>query len=82
MLALVSALVATPTLSFAQTGSHSSPTRAQVRQELVDLESVGYDPSRGDDADYPEDILNAKQRLARNHKDTKQKCVLARAETN
>lgn len=82
MLALVSALIATPALSFADTGSHPPLTRAQVHHELVELESVGYDPSGGDGATYPEDLLNAEQRLAQKHQEAKAQRVLARAEAN
>jgi Domain of unknown function (DUF4148) len=56
------AVFAAPVLSFAQT---SEPvTRAQVRAELVELEQVGYDPSRGEDVHYPDDIQAALARVA------------------
>ncbi|CAG2316480.1 MULTISPECIES: DUF4148 domain-containing protein [Burkholderia cepacia complex] len=57
------ALLAAPTVSYAQ-ASHSTLTRAQVRQELLDLESVGYNPSTGDGDNYPDDIVAAQERLA------------------
>jgi hypothetical protein len=38
-------------------------TRAQVIQELVDLESVGYNPASANDATYPEDAQRAMRRL-------------------
>lgn len=54
-------LLAVPALASAQ----SSPvTRAQVIQELKDLESFGYDPARGELPYYPNDILAAQERLA------------------
>lgn len=56
-------LLAAPTVSYAQS-SHSTLTRAQVRQELLDLESVGYNPSIGDGDNYPDDIVAAQERLA------------------
>ncbi|AOK32083.1 hypothetical protein WS67_21925 [Burkholderia singularis] len=56
-------MLAAPVVSFAQQPSNQGPTRAQVIQELVDLESVGYQPARGNDANYPEDIQAAQQRL-------------------
>ncbi|MBR8091611.1 DUF4148 domain-containing protein [Burkholderia cenocepacia] len=56
-------LLAGPTVSYAQS-SHSTLTRAQVRQELLDLESVGYNPTIGDGDSYPDDIVAAQERLA------------------
>ncbi|TOZ53150.1 hypothetical protein DIJ60_19005, partial [Burkholderia pseudomallei] len=55
-------VLAAPVVSFAQSSS-GSLTRAQVIQELVDLESVGYQPSRGNDNTYPDDIQAAQRRL-------------------
>ncbi|MBR8305822.1 DUF4148 domain-containing protein [Burkholderia cenocepacia] len=55
-------LLAAPALSFAQQAK-SPVTRAQVLQELVDLESVGYNPARGEIGNYPDDILAAQERL-------------------
>ncbi len=52
-----------PAAAHAQSQQHGL-TRAQVIQELVDLESVGYSPSAGNDASYPDDVLAAQQRLA------------------
>ncbi|WP_118185539.1 DUF4148 domain-containing protein [Paraburkholderia phosphatilytica] len=40
-----------------------SPTHAQLENELAELESVGYNPSAGDDADYPNDIERAEKLL-------------------
>jgi hypothetical protein len=42
---------------------HGSPTHAQLENELAELESVGYDPSAGDDANYPNDIEHAEKLL-------------------
>ncbi|KAB0639304.1 hypothetical protein WT67_12905 [Burkholderia stagnalis] len=39
-------------------------SRAQVRAELAGLRAAGYDPSRGEDASYPTDILAAEARIA------------------
>jgi len=36
--------------------------------ELEELEAAGYNPSRGDDYDYPADIQAAEQRLPPNVK--------------
>lgn len=60
--ATATVLLAAPAASYAQS-SHSTLTRAQVRQELLDLESVGYDPSAGDADNYPEGIVAAQVRL-------------------
>ncbi|MBN3819474.1 DUF4148 domain-containing protein [Paraburkholderia sp. Se-20369] len=59
--AAAAVLLASPALSFAQPSSHV--TRAQVLQELYDLESVGYNPSTGDSGNYPDDIMAAQARL-------------------
>ncbi|AWV02983.1 hypothetical protein DM992_26990 [Burkholderia sp. JP2-270] len=64
--ATATALLAAPAASYAQSSqsSHSTLTRAQVRQELLDLESVGYEPVAGDGDNYPGDIVAAQERLA------------------
>ncbi|WP_415764695.1 DUF4148 domain-containing protein [Paraburkholderia sp. J10-1] len=68
--ALVSMMAIVPTVSFAQanstqnTAQNGSVTRAQVLQELVDLESVGYNPASANDVNYPEDVQSAMHRLA------------------
>jgi hypothetical protein len=61
--ATATALLAAPSASYAQS-SHSTLTRAQVRQELFDLESVGYVPIAADGENYPGDIVAAQERLA------------------
>ncbi|KAB0675051.1 DUF4148 domain-containing protein [Burkholderia territorii] len=61
--ATAAVLLAAPALSFAQSAK-SPVTRAQVLQELYDLESVGYNPSLGDAGNYPDDIMAAQERLA------------------
>ncbi|AOJ70966.1 MULTISPECIES: DUF4148 domain-containing protein [Burkholderia] len=38
-------------------------TRAQLMNELSELESVGYNPSAGDENGYPDDIDDAQQKL-------------------
>lgn len=64
------ALMATSVCVYAQTppapATHQI-TRAQVRHELEELESVGYNPSQGDNGDYPADIQAAEQRLEAKH---------------
>jgi hypothetical protein len=48
--------------AFAQ--SNAPLTRVQVREELIRLEAAGYDPSKGDDGEYPADIQAALAKLA------------------
>ncbi|CAN0626375.1 conserved exported protein of unknown function [Burkholderia multivorans] len=60
--AAAAVLLAAPVAAFAQS-SASPATRAQVIEELKDLESVGYNPARGEAGDYPNDIMAAQQRL-------------------
>lgn len=50
----------------AMPGTHQV-TRAEVRHELEELEAAGYDPSRGDDNDYPADIQEAERKVAAMH---------------
>lgn len=57
----VAALTVAPALSFAQTDS--SVTRAQVQQDLRQVEAAGYDPSRSDQTSYPSDIQAAESRV-------------------
>lgn len=38
-------------------------THKQLMRELGELESVGYQPSDGDDSDYPNDLDKAEQKL-------------------
>ncbi|HXZ08196.1 MAG TPA: DUF4148 domain-containing protein [Paraburkholderia sp.] len=62
---IVAAVVAVPTLSFAQ--SSQPLTRAQVRAELVQLEQAGYKPW-GDSTTYPQNIQAAEANVnAQNH---------------
>ena len=56
-------LLAVPLASFAQ--SPNEPiTRAQVRQQLIEIERAGYNPAMSDDAKYPADIQAAEARVA------------------
>ena len=58
---VVAALVSAPLAAFAQ---NSQPvTRAQVREELVQLQNAGYSPL-GDRNSYPTQIQAAEARLA------------------
>jgi hypothetical protein len=56
-------LAAAPALTQAQEPS-TRLTRAQVRQELADLASVGYHAGGGEDPTYPSKVQDAMQRLA------------------
>ncbi|CAD6507414.1 DUF4148 domain-containing protein [Paraburkholderia metrosideri] len=38
-------------------------THKQLMRELGELEAVGYQPSSGDDANYPDDLEAAEQKL-------------------
>jgi hypothetical protein len=38
-------------------------THRQIVNELAELESVGYQPSAGDDSSYPDDYNDAEQKL-------------------
>ena len=68
-LILSAVLMATSTCVYAQTSSEPGThqvTRAEVRHELEELESVGYRPVPND-LYYPDDIQAAEQRLAAKH---------------
>ncbi|MFM0076180.1 DUF4148 domain-containing protein [Paraburkholderia sediminicola] len=58
----IAAAIAFPVAGYAQ--ESSTVTRAQVRAELVQLESVGYQPSRANDPHYPTDIQAAEAAVA------------------
>ncbi|CAB3664994.1 DUF4148 domain-containing protein [Trinickia soli] len=62
-IAIATALVIVPALSFAQS-SHAPLTRADVRAQLIELEQAGYSPARNDDASYPADIQAAEARIS------------------
>ncbi|MDR6391209.1 DUF4148 domain-containing protein [Paraburkholderia phenoliruptrix] len=42
-------------------------TRAEVMHELEELEAAGYNPSLGDDGQYPADIQEAERKVAAMH---------------
>ncbi|WP_118180377.1 DUF4148 domain-containing protein [Paraburkholderia phosphatilytica] len=58
----VAAALAAPAIAFAQ--SNAPLTRAQVRNELVQLEKAGYHPGDGDEDTYPAQIQQAEARVA------------------
>ncbi|MFL9934147.1 DUF4148 domain-containing protein [Paraburkholderia sp. RL18-103-BIB-C] len=53
-----------PAVTFAH--SEDTITRAQVREELVQLERAGYHPATGEDPHYPDDIQAAEAKVAAN----------------
>ncbi|WP_233867409.1 DUF4148 domain-containing protein [Paraburkholderia adhaesiva] len=57
----VAAVLAAPAVSFAQQQQQQPLTRAQVREELVQLRAAGYDPA--DWMHYPENIQAAEAKI-------------------
>ncbi|CAH2900753.1 MULTISPECIES: DUF4148 domain-containing protein [Paraburkholderia] len=70
MMVASTALMITSTWAHAQAspspGSHQL-TRAEVMHELEELEAAGYNPSVGDDPNYPADIQEAERKVAAMH---------------
>ena len=58
----IATLIAAPLSAFSQ--SSQPVTRAQVRAELIQLESAGWKPTAGRDPNYPGDIQAAEARVA------------------
>jgi hypothetical protein len=54
-------VLSAPVVSFAQ--SNQPLTRAEVRNQLVQLEKAGYNPAEADNATYPADIQAAEARV-------------------
>lgn len=48
--------------SYAQP-TQSTVTRAQVKQELVDIEKAGYNPASSNPQDYPQNIQRAEKKV-------------------
>lgn len=59
---IVAAVVVAPAIALAQ--ADSGLTRAQVRDELIELEANGYHPGDGDQTSYPAEIQAAEARVA------------------
>jgi hypothetical protein len=57
----VAALVATPLIAFAQ--SDDSLSRAQVKQDQLQVEQAGYTNSSGDQTSYPREAQAAEARV-------------------
>ena len=64
ILTFAAVLLVVPDASFAQTLQSAHVTRAQLKSELADLESVGYRPALVRNNTYPDDIIDAQNRLA------------------
>ncbi|MHB9841888.1 DUF4148 domain-containing protein [Paraburkholderia terrae] len=62
-LTLAACALAGPITGFTQTTA-APLTRAQVRAELLRLEAAGYNPSAGDESNYPADIVAAEAKIA------------------
>lgn len=62
-LLIATALVLVPNVVFAQTGTNTQTTRAQVKQELADLVATGYRANSALNDVYPDDIRNAQLRV-------------------
>ncbi|RDJ97507.1 DUF4148 domain-containing protein [Paraburkholderia lacunae] len=62
-------LMSTSVGVFAQTPDPATHrvTRAEVMNELYELEAAGYNPSQGDDGSYPADIQAAQEKVNAKH---------------
>ncbi|WP_035514860.1 DUF4148 domain-containing protein [Paraburkholderia nodosa] len=58
----IAVALAVPAIALAQ--SNGALTRAQVRNQLVQLEKAGYRPGDGDQTTYPQQIQQAEARVA------------------
>ena len=56
----ITAALAAPIASFAQ--SNSGVTRTEVKDQLIQLERAGYEPSTGSDLHYPNNLQHAERR--------------------
>ncbi|MGF6543757.1 DUF4148 domain-containing protein [Paraburkholderia youngii] len=45
-------------------------TRAEVREQLVEIQAAGYNPARANPREYPADIQAAEAKVAAQHGDT------------
>jgi Domain of unknown function (DUF4148) len=61
----IAAIIAAPVSAFAQAADTSQQpmTRAEVRNQLIQLEQAGYNPSEANDPSYPADIQAAERRV-------------------
>ncbi|MEC5408628.1 DUF4148 domain-containing protein [Paraburkholderia sp. MPAMCS5] len=58
----IAAALAAPVASFAQS-SQQPVTRAEVRNQLIQLEQAGYNPAVSNDPDYPADVQAAERQV-------------------
>lgn len=58
----IAAVLAAPVASFAQS-SDQPATRAEVRQQLIQVEQAGYNPATANDPGYPAQVQAAEQRV-------------------
>jgi type II secretory pathway pseudopilin PulG len=58
----IAAVLAAPVAAFAQ-ASQQPVTRADVRNQLIQLEQAGYNPANSSDPTYPADIQAAEHRV-------------------
>jgi hypothetical protein len=59
---VIAATLAAPVAVFAQ--SNQPLTRAQVREQLVQIEKAGYNPARSNPNEYPANVQAAEARIA------------------
>lgn len=58
----IAALITAPVASFAQS-SEQPVTRAEVRNQLIQLEQAGYNPATSNDTNYPADLQAAERKV-------------------
>jgi len=61
----IAAILAAPAAAFAQAAdTNQQPvTRAEVKNQLIQLEQAGYNPAEANDPNYPADVQAAEQRI-------------------
>ncbi|MGF6760819.1 opacity protein-like surface antigen [Paraburkholderia sp. GAS33] len=61
----IAAILAAPAAAFAQAADTSQQpmTRAEVKNQLIQLEQAGYNPAEANDPNYPADVQAAEQRI-------------------
>lgn len=61
----IAAILAAPVAAFAQSADTSQQpvTRAEVKNQLIQLERAGYNPASANDVNYPADIQAAEKRV-------------------
>jgi hypothetical protein len=60
---MAASILSVPLASFAQ-ATNQPLTRAEVKQQLIEVEQAGYNPAASDDATYPAEIQAAERRVA------------------